>query len=109
MTGVPLNLSLAKPSLRSLVMAAYAINPSGQLMSPGGDLGYGAFSNLIPVTFAVLRIAAEVESSPASVMEWYQKTPIAELGQFTAEQLVALGRADLVIAFLTSIRDGART
>jgi hypothetical protein len=109
MTGVHLNLSLAEPSLRSLVMAAYAVNPSGQLISPAGDLGYSAFFDLIPATFAVLRVAAEIESSPAAVMEWYRKTPIEELGQFTAEQLVALGRSEVVIAFLRSIRDGART
>ncbi|KLD66143.1 hypothetical protein [Dyella japonica] len=108
MTGVPLNSSLAEPSLRSLVMAAYAINPSGQLISPAGDLGYSAFFQLIPVTFAVLRVAAEVESSPAAVMEWYRNTPIEELGQFTAEQLVASGRAEVVIAFLRTILDGAR-
>ncbi|MCX7512257.1 hypothetical protein [Frateuria sp. STR12] len=56
----------------------------------------------------VLRVAAEIEPSPAALMEWYQRTPIHELGDLSAEQLVALGRAEMVIGFLRSIRDGIR-
>jgi hypothetical protein len=56
----------------------------------------------------VLRVAAEVEPCPKAVMQWYRHTPIRELGNLSAERLVALGRAEMVIAFLRSIRDGAR-
>lgn len=41
-------------------------------------------------------------------MDWYRHTRIAELGHLIAEQLVAMGRAPVVIAFLQAIRDGAR-
>ena len=63
---------------------------------------------IIPAALAVLRVAAQIEAEPEWVMDWYRRTRIAELGQFTAEQLVAMGRAPVVIAFLQSIRDGAR-
>ncbi|MHA6205636.1 hypothetical protein ACXU4B_14525 [Dyella soli] len=109
MNGMPLKMPIAKSSLRSLVVAAYTADPSDQLISPVGEHSYSTLFTLIPVALAVLRVAAEIEPRPAAVMEWYRATPIAELGQLTAEQLVALGRAEVVIAFLRSIRDGTRT
>ncbi len=108
MTGMSLNKPIAKSSLRLLVVAAYAADPSDKLISPVGEHSYSTLFTLIPVALAVLRVAAEIESRPAAVTEWYRTTPIAELGHLTAEQLVALGRAEIVISFLRSIRDGTR-
>lgn len=109
MTSMSSISPLARPSLRSLVLAACAAGPSDPLISPVGEHGYSTLFGLIPVALAVLRIAAETESDPEAIMEWYRWTPIRELGNLSAEQLVALGRAELVIAFLRSIRDGMRS
>ncbi len=108
MTSRPSMLPLAKPSLQSLIVAAYAADASDRLISPLGEHGYSTLFGLIPVALAVLRVAAEIEPDRAAVMEWYRCTPIRELGDLSAEQLVALGRAEMVIAFLRSIRDGLR-
>jgi hypothetical protein len=99
---------LSKPSLWSLTLAACAADPSNLPISPVGEHSYSTLSGQIPVALAVLRVAAEVEPCPKAVMQWYRHTPIRELGNLSAERLVALGRAEMVIAFLRSIRDGAR-
>lgn len=57
---------------------------------------------------AVLRVATEIEPSPFAVMEWYRRTPISELGNLSAQELVMRGRTETVIGFLRSIRDGRR-
>jgi hypothetical protein len=106
MTSMSSMLPLAKPSLRSLVLAAYTADPLDPLISPVDERSYSTLFGLIPVALAVLRVAAEIEPNPAVVMDWYRWTPIRELGNLSAEQLVALGRAEMVIAFLRSIRDG---
>jgi hypothetical protein len=108
MIGATSSRQLAIPSLRSLIDAAYLADPMDQLISPVGEWSYSTLFNLIPAALAVLREAAGLEPDPSAMMIWYRQTPIAELGYLTAEQLVALGRAEMVIAFLGSVRDGTR-
>jgi hypothetical protein len=98
----------AVPSLSSLIGAAYDADPTDRLIAPVGDDSYSTLFHLIPAALAVLRVAAGIEPDPPAMMAWYRQTPIAELGYLTAEQLVALGRTDAVIAFLQSIRKGSR-
>jgi len=102
-------LSVTPAKLQSLVHAAYHADAADPLISPMGDDSYSTLFGLIPVTLAVLRVAAEIEPDPVEVMEWYRSTPILELGGLSAEQLVALGRVEAVIGFLRAIgrdRDG---
>ncbi|KRE86032.1 hypothetical protein ASG75_10895 [Rhodanobacter sp. Soil772] len=96
---------IARPSLRSMLAAAYLADPSDRLIAPVGADTYSTLFSLIPVALAVLREAVEIEPDPAEVMHWYRATRIAELGHLTAAELVALGRAEAVIAFLRSIRN----
>jgi hypothetical protein len=95
-------------SLRKLLCAAYLADPRDELISPIGERDYSTLFGRIPAALAVLRVAAQIEADPIVVMRWYRHTHIAELGCLTAEQLVALGRAEVVIAFLRSVRDGQR-
>lgn len=108
MTGVTSARRLAVPSLRSLIDAAYLVDPADQLIAPIGDSSYSTMFNLIPAALAVLREAANIEPDPLAMKDWYRQAAIAELGYLTAEQLVALGRAAAVISFLRSIRNGTR-
>lgn len=98
----------AEASLQALVLAAYHADASDPPIAPVGEYGYSTLFGPIPAALAVLRVAAEIEPRPTAVMEWYRRTPIRELGNLSAEQLVALGRAEMVIAFPSSIRDGTR-
>lgn len=98
----------ASPSLRSLIDSAYLADPSDQLIAPVGENRYSTMFSLIPAALAVLRTAAQIEPDPHTTMDWYRRTPIAELGYLTAEQLVALGRTEALIAFLQSVLEGAR-
>jgi hypothetical protein len=41
-------------------------------------------------------------------MTWYTRVKIRELGNLTAEALVAMGRTEAVVDFLREIRDGKR-
>jgi len=96
--------SLVTPArLQSLLQAAYHANAADSLISPMGDDSYSTLFGVIPAALAVLRVAAEVEPDPVEVMEWYRTTPIRELGGLCAEQLVALGRVEMVIGFLRAI------
>ncbi len=97
-----------RSALRGLLFEAYAADPQDQIISPLGDYGYSTMFRIIPSALAVLRVAAQIEEEPQSVMHWYRHTRIAELGYLTAEQLVAMGRAPNVIAFLQAVRDGQR-
>ncbi|WP_238530867.1 hypothetical protein [Rhodanobacter spathiphylli] len=111
--GTPMHASRAirssnNISLRKLLCAAYLADPRDQLISPIGERDYSTLFGRIPVALAVLRMAAQIEPDPAAVMQWYRHTRITELGYLTAEQLVALGRAEAVITFLRSVRDGRR-
>ncbi len=63
---------------------------------------------IIPTALAVLYVAVQIEPSSERVLEWYLYTPIAELGYLTAEQLVSMGRASVVIEFLQSVSRGER-
>ena len=108
MTGTHSIRSVAPPSLRSLVAAAYLADPADRLIAPIGDQAYSTLFQLIPAALAVLRTAATIEPNPINVLEWYRSDPVAELGHLTAEQLVSLGRAEVVIAFLCSISAGWR-
>jgi hypothetical protein len=100
--------SAADASLRALLCAAYLADPRDRLISPIGERDYSTLFGRIPVALAVLRVAAQIEADPAAVMSWYRHTRIAELGHLTAEQLVALGRAEAVVAFLCSVHGGER-
>lgn len=98
-----------RSSMRSLLESVYAAEPSDRVISQIDESSYSTLFHLIPVEVAVLRAAAELEPNPALVTIWYQETPIAALGQLTAEQLVAMGRAQLVVAFLRGIHNSARS
>lgn len=95
-------------ALSALLSAAYRADPRDRLISPIGDCEYGTLFGRIPAAQAVLRVAAQIEPEPAAVMDWYRQERIAEFGHLTAEQLVSLGRAEAVVVFLCSIRDGQR-
>ncbi|GLQ50928.1 hypothetical protein ACFFJT_14690 [Dyella flava] len=56
----------------------------------------------------VLQLAKGVEHDEARVREWYSTVKIHELDGKTAQELVQMGEADLVIGFLRSIRRGNR-
>ena len=108
MTATRSTHSAGRGSLRSLVDAAYMADPADQLIAPVSEHSYSTLFRLIPSTLALLRIVAAIEPDRAQAMRWYHQAPIAELGYLTAEQLVALGRTDAVIAFLRSVQAGAR-
>jgi hypothetical protein len=108
MTAVTPPNRLTTPTLRSLVVAAYLADPSDQLISPVGERSYSTLFGLIPSALTVLRMAAEIEPDPPTLMAWYLWTPIAELGFLTAEPLVDLDREETIFAFLDAIQSGAR-
>lgn len=108
MTAMRFTHPTGRSSLRSLVNAAYMADPADQLIAPVSEHTYSTLFRLIPSTLALLQIAAAIEPNRARAINWYRQVPIAELGHLTAEQLVALGRTDAVIAFLRSVQDGAR-
>jgi hypothetical protein len=58
--------------------------------------------------WSVLRLARGIEHDEERVREWYLTAKIRELGGKTAQELVQMGEADLVIGFLRSIRRGYR-
>jgi hypothetical protein len=64
--------------------------------------------NLSADILAVIKAAARVEPDIAAIMSWYRDTPIAELGEMTAESLVGSGHLGDVLAFLRDIEDGHR-
>lgn len=97
-----------KPSLRAMLAAAYHVDPADRLIAPVDEDSYSTMFSLIPVALAVLRVAAQIEPNPSRAIHWYRNTRIAELGHLAAVELVALGRAEAVIQFLQSIRDGQR-
>lgn len=103
-----ISLMVPGPSLRALLMEAYADDPRDEPISPLGEHGYTTLSRIIPSALAVLRVAAHIEPDPEQVLDWYRHARISELGFFTAEQLVEMGRAPVVIDFLQSIRRGQR-
>lgn len=57
---------------------------------------------------SVLRAASQIEPDPMAVMEWFSNVAIMELGNLTAQGLVALGSGRAVLKFLDEVRDGCR-
>lgn len=96
------------PSLPNMIVRAYSHDPRDRVICAVGGGRYSTLTEIIPAALAVLRVAAEIEPTPARLLDWYQHDAISELGCLTAEQLVSLGRADTVIAFLQSIHDVER-
>jgi hypothetical protein len=94
---------VSRPALRALLLDAYSNDPRDEPIAPLGEHGYTTLSRVIPAALAVLRVAAHIEPVPEQVIDWYRHTPIQELGLLTAEQLVEMGRAPVVIEFLQSI------
>jgi hypothetical protein len=67
------------------------------------------FDRLLNTDFwGVLRLAKGIDHDEDRVRDWYLTVKIRELGGKTAEELVQMGEADLVIGFLRSIRRGYR-
>ncbi|WNL44271.1 hypothetical protein RKE25_12615 [Dyella sp. BiH032] len=79
----------------------------GPLGSHAGQPASGAHPPLA-ATIAVLELARKIEPDIVAAIHWYRHVPIAELGCQTALRLVTQGRADAVMAFLRTIRDGSR-
>lgn len=94
--------------IRSLVSTAFSADPRDSVIGPVGDHRYSTIFGIIPDVLAVLRAAAEIERDSVRLYAWYMDVRIAELGDLTAQALVALGRADAVIDFLAQVRTGAR-
>lgn len=99
---------LSRSALRELVFAACVADPCGEPIAPLGEHGYATLFRVIPSALAVLRVAAQVEPEAESLIDWYRYTTVAELGHLTPEQLVGMGRAPLLVAFLLAVRDGER-
>jgi hypothetical protein len=91
-----------------LVEAAFHVDPHDRPIAPVGRQRCATLFGIIPDSLAVLRTAASIEPDQNQVMGWYTGDRIMELGDMTAEELVAIGRADEVITFLLSIGDGRR-
>jgi hypothetical protein len=67
------------------------------------------FGNPLNVDFGgVLRLARGIDHDEKRVRDWYLTVKIGELGGKTAQELVQMGEADLVIGFLRSIQRGYR-
>jgi predicted benzoate:H+ symporter BenE len=94
--------------LRHYLNEALMTHPSDRLLSPISNGCYTTLFGIVPDVVAVLRAAAEIESSPAEVMSWYKEVRIRELGDLTAEVLVRMQRTQEVVNFLRSVRDGER-
>jgi hypothetical protein len=56
----------------------------------------------------VCQLAKGIEQDESRVCDWYLTVKIREFGDKTAEELVQIGSADLVIGFLRSIKRGYR-
>jgi hypothetical protein len=100
--------AVSAEQIRSLVSTAFAADPRDRVIGPVGEHRYSTIFGIIPDVLAVLRSAAGIEQDSARLYAWYMAAPIAELGDLTAHQLVAMGRADVVLAFLGEIRTGVR-
>lgn len=90
--------------LRAMVAAASSADPRDSIIGPMGDRHFTTIFGVLPDTLAVLRTALEVEMDPGRLMHWYRSRKIASLGFLTASQLVAMGRASVVIDFLKTAR-----
>lgn len=102
----PIGVSMT--SLQGFLDQALGADPIDCLLCPISNGRYTTLFGIVPGVVAVLRTAAEIESSPAEVMSWYKEIRIRELGDLTAEVLVSMGRTQEVVDFLCSVRDGFR-
>jgi hypothetical protein len=93
------------PSLHAMVDQAIAADPRDIVLCPVGEHVYATLFGVIPDVLAVLRSAARIEHDHHRLLEWYVQQSIACLDNFTASELVRLGRAELVIDFLEAIDD----
>ncbi len=93
---------------QALARASAAAEQRSLPTPPLNEDGDNACSNILLTTLIVLQTAMQVAADPVEVAAWYCDTPIAELDDLTAAQLVSLGRADEVIVFLRTVRDGKR-
>ena len=93
---------------QALARASDPAERRGSPMPPFDEDGDNSCSDVMLKTLVVLQTAMQVAADPVKVAAWYCDTTIAELGDLTAAQLVSLGRADEVIVFLRSVRDGKR-
>lgn len=95
-------------SLQSLMSQALHADPADRLICPMGKRGYTTLYGHVSGDLAVLKVAVEIEPCVDEILAWYTSVSIHELGEFTAQTLVAMGRTEAVVDFLTSIRDGGR-
>jgi hypothetical protein len=93
---------------RAAMSADREVEAAHWLVSPFDEDGYSTSFEPAAAMLTVLRAAVQIEPDPVETGSWYRSTCIAELGGLTAAQLVALGRADEVVGFLLSVRDGRR-
>ncbi len=93
---------------QALARASDAAEAGGSPASSLDDGADSAAADLMPATLRVLQMAMQVEVDPGEVAAWYRDTPIAELGDLPAAQLVSSGRTDEVTRFLRAVRDGER-
>jgi hypothetical protein len=99
--------AVSAEQIRSLVSTAFAADPRDRVIGPVGEHRYSTLFGIIPDVLAVLRSAAEIERDATRLYAWYMEARIAELGDLTAQQLIAMGRADEVIGFLARVREAS--
>lgn len=74
-------------------------------MSARLDLSAPASTEIPP---SLYHLAQTVELDRDQVLRWYAEDPIQPLGSLTAEALVAIGKADQVMAFLRDVSRSER-
>lgn len=94
--------------LELLLADALRADPTDRLIAPMGEHDYATLFGCVSADFAVLKIAAQVEPCADNILAWYTSEGIRELGDFTPQALVAMGRAELVLRFLLSIMERER-
>lgn len=95
-------------SLQSLMGRVAETSPVERLIFQARKRGYATRFGRTPGDLAVLRLAIEIEPCADELLTWYTSVRIHELGEFTAQRLVAMGRAEAVVDFLASVHDGSR-
>lgn len=105
MTRMPPNVvsfAAAMPKLPGAAMAEAGDLPPG--VERTGATAFG----VSPDALTIIQVAVAIEPDPGTVLAWYRRVRIAELGGFTAEQLVLRGQSECVMAFLDAILRGER-
>lgn len=86
-----------------------AERPYRMSVVPSAPVAYGPGRHILNAdALAVIKAAARVEPDIAAITSWYRDTPIAGLGDMTAESLVNNGRVSDVLAFLRAIEEEHR-